>query len=455
MSARETAIINFPETSQSKTSFLSKSIDLISSVNFGIILLILLVLLCLLGMLIRQYNTPEFDAYFAGLSLFQQILYSSLGLFDIYHSWYFTATLGLLSLNIILASIERFPKTWTFISQPKTTVTEKWLNGQKINYFLTLQGTKDEVVEKISNSYKSTGWRKITFNNNVIFAETNVWNRLGAYPVHLALLIIFFGGFLTSQLSFSGEIPLTIGQSANRIQFEQLPFTIICNDLEQKLINPKGSIETNNTLDWLTHLQIKDEYGTHEGIVQLNRPFDYRGYRIFHSNFLPIGKARNVTIQYNSEQLTFKQNETKTLADGSKIRFVDFRANFSLNKETANENSTRYQNPAAVLEIQSPNSSKQTIYAQKSSAIKLLDFERVAEQHILFVRYDPGASVVYIGFALLSLSLIAVFSFSHQRIWCILHATAENTFNVTIGGNINRNQTSFENKFKRVINKII
>lgn len=455
MSARETAIINFPEISQSKTSLLSKSIDLISSVSFGIILLILLILLCFLGMIISQENSPGFEAYFSQLTLFQQILYSSLGLFDVYHSWYFTATLGLLSLNIILASIDRFPKTWSFISQPKIDVSEEWLCKQKPNYSISLQGTKDEVVKKITNNYKSNGWRKIKVGENTLFAESGAWNRLGAYPVHLALLIIFFGGFLTAQLSFSGEIPLTIGQSANRIQSAQLPFTVICTDLEQKLINPKGSTEITNTLDWLTQLQIKDEFGTHEAVVQLNRPFDYRGYRIFHSNFLPMGKARSVTIQYNSEQLNFKQNETKTLADGTNIRLVDFRANFSLNKETANEHSTRYQNPAAVFEIQTPNSKKETVYAQKNSPIKLLDFERVSEQHTLFVRYDPGAPIIYFGFALLSLSLVAVFFFSHQRVWSILQETSENNFIVTIGGNCNRNQTVFENKFKRFINKIL
>lgn len=455
MSAKEAAIINFPENTQPKTSFLSKSIDYLSSVSFGIILLLLLVFLCFLGMVIRQENVSGFEAYFAELSLFQQILYSSLGLFDIYNSWYFTATLGLLSLNIILASVERFPKTWTFISQPKTTVSQKWLQGQKPNYSITLQGNKDEIIKRISDSYKESGWRKIKITENTVFAESGSWNRLGAYPVHLALLTIFFGGFLTSQLSFSGEIPITIGQSANRIQSEQLPFTIICTDLEQKLINPKGSIESNNTLDWLTYLQIKDESGTHETIVQLNRPFDYRGYRIFHSNFLPMGKARSVSVQYNSEQLNFKQNEIKTLADGTNIRLIDFRANFSLKKETANEHSTRYQNPAAVFEIQTPNSKKETVYAQKNSPIRLIDFERVSEQHTLFVRYDPGAAVVYLGFALLSVSLVAVFFFSHQRVWSILEETAENTFKITIGGNANRNEIAFEQKFKRFITKIL
>lgn len=450
MSARETIITDFSQTSKSKFSIL----DYIGSVNFGIILLIALVVLCFLGMIIRQENTPEFAAYFSQLSDFQQILYSSLGLFDIYHSWYFTALLGLLSLNIILASVDRFPKSWTFISTPKTVVSEKWLKGQKPSYTIILQGEKDEIIEKIVNACQSSGWRKITMSENTIFAESGAWNRLGAYPVHLGLLIIFFGGFLTSQLSFSGEIPLTVGQSANRIQSEQLPFTIICKDLEQKLINPKGSIETSNTFDWLTHLQIKDENGTREAIVQLNRPFDYRGYRIFHSNFLPMGKARSVTVQFDSERLTFKQNETKSLADGTSIRFVDFRADFRSDKKSGNENSIRYQNPAAIFEITSANGSRETVYAQKNTPVKLLDFERVSEQHTLFVRYDPGASIVYFGFALLGLSLVAVFFFSHQRVWSILEETAEG-FTVTIGGNSNRNQLGFEDKFRKFIAKFV
>lgn len=455
MSAKEAAVTNFPENAMPNPSFLSKTLDYAASVNFGIILLILLVALCFVGMIVRQENSPDFSVYYASLSPFQQVIYNLLGFFDIYRSWYFSATLGLLSLNIILASAERFPKTWTFISNPKTIVSEKWLKGQKLNYSIELKGEKDEIIEKIVNNYKATGWRKVAINKNVVFAESGAWNRLGAYPVHLALLIIFFGGYLTSQLSFSGEIPLSVGQSANRVQTEKLPFSITCTDLEQKLINLKGSIETNNTLDWLTYLQLKDEDGTHEAIVGLNKPFDYRGYRIFHSKSLPMGKARNATIQYNGENLIFKQNETKILANRTKISLIDFRANFSLEKELPNENSTRYQNPAAVLEIQLPNSKKETVFAQKNTEVKLIDFERVSEQHTLFIRYDPGAKIVYFGFALLSLSIVGVFFFSHQRIWSILEETAENNFKITIGGNSNRNETAFEQKFKNFITKIL
>ncbi|MEJ7713887.1 MAG: hypothetical protein WKF84_29580 [Pyrinomonadaceae bacterium] len=43
---------------------------------------------------------------------------------------------------------------------------------------------------------------------------------------------------------------------------------------------------------------------------------------------------------------------------------------------------------------------------------RLADFEKVADAHVLSVQRDPGATVFYIGGALLGLSLSAVFFFT-------------------------------------------
>src|SRR5262249_20054235 len=51
-----------------------------------------------------------FRAYFAELTPAEQVVYGRLGFFDIYHALYFNLLLLLLSLNIILASIDHFPR---------------------------------------------------------------------------------------------------------------------------------------------------------------------------------------------------------------------------------------------------------------------------------------------------------------------------------------------------------
>ncbi|MCV4785517.1 hypothetical protein OFM36_39405, partial [Escherichia coli] len=64
------------------------------------------------------------------------------------------------------------------------------------------------------------------------------------------------------------------------------PFTIACLDIEQKLIDPRGNIDVNNTLDWRTRIKITDpEYGETVADVALNRPFQYRGYRFFQARY--------------------------------------------------------------------------------------------------------------------------------------------------------------------------
>src|SRR3954469_15548732 len=84
----------------------TRALDLLSSVRFGVVLLVLLAAACVVGMLVVQVNVDGFDKYYAALTPSQRLLYGTLGFFDIYHTWYFNAMLLVLSLNIILSSID-------------------------------------------------------------------------------------------------------------------------------------------------------------------------------------------------------------------------------------------------------------------------------------------------------------------------------------------------------------
>ncbi|HKC63965.1 MAG TPA: cytochrome c biogenesis protein ResB, partial [Pyrinomonadaceae bacterium] len=85
---------------------------------------------------------------------------------------------------------------------------------------------------------------------------------------------------------------------------------------------------------------------------------------------------------------------------------------------------------------------------------RLIDFEKAAAAHILSIQHDPGSTVVYIGFALLALTLIHVFFFSHQRVWALIEEKGRKSYDVVIGGNTNRNRLGFESRFKNLISAI-
>src|ERR1051325_2713661 len=135
-------------------------LNLLSSVRFGVVLLILLVAASMTGMLIMQQNIEDFDKYYAALTPSQKLLYGSLGFFDIYHTWYFNALLLVLSLNIILASIDRFPKTWKVVSRRKLEAGRKWLQGQQHHAALVVEGeSAKEVAERVGRALRGAGLR--------------------------------------------------------------------------------------------------------------------------------------------------------------------------------------------------------------------------------------------------------------------------------------------------------
>ncbi len=392
-----------------------------------------------------------------------------------------------MSLNIVLASIDRFPKTWLFASKPNVTVPVRWLRDQQQNAEAKVAGTVDAAVSRVTKEMKAAGWKKILTaekgGRTFVLGQSGLWNRFGAYAVHVALLTIFAGGFMTAQMGSTGQMPLGLGQRTNLMQdtvveldktnqvTKRLPFEIYCTDLQQKLIKKEGPINAMNTIDWVTRFTITDETGTHDAMVQMNRPFDYRGYRFFQASFIPIGRARTITVNAipagggEPQQIVIARNGSGELADGTKIKFAEFRGNFTVGAEDPNEDTSDYQNPGAVLEVTQPGAAPLTAYAFGEQMAKmpvankpvagytyrLADFEKVGDQHVLSVQRDPGATVVYIGFILLFLTLVAVFFFSHQRVWAAIEPAGDSSVNIIFGGNSNRNLNSFDERFKRFV----
>ncbi len=81
-------------------------------------------------------------------------------------------------------------------------------------------------------------------------------------------------------------------------------------------------------------------------------------------------------------------------------------------------------------------------------------FEKSPLAHVLSIKYDPfNAAFVawYIGgFGLIG-ALCFVFLVSHRRVWSLISETDEGNFEVVFGGNTNRGELGFEDKFKKIV----
>jgi len=238
---------------------LNRVLDFISSVRFGVSLLITLVVLSMIGMLIMQQNVQGFDTYFASLTPAERLVYGRLGIFDIYHSWYFNLILLVLSLNIILASIDRFPSAWSYIVKPKTWATKKWLLTQQQSEIIDISNAgTDDAIAAVRSVFEKNGLKTVVsekHGNRYVFGERGKFNRIGAYLVHVALLTLFLGHFVALQTGFDADVRMVPGDKTDQIQMiqfdldkkekfnVQLPFSLTCTDIQQRLIDPRGSID--------------------------------------------------------------------------------------------------------------------------------------------------------------------------------------------------------------------
>jgi cytochrome c biogenesis protein len=474
------------EASTNSESLIDRGLRLLSSVRFGIVMLLLLLACCVIGMLIMQQNVEGFSQYYQRLSPSQRDLYEKLGLFDIYHSSYFTLLLAITALNIILSSIDHFPTTWRYIRRPRLLATANFIRAQMFNTSREANGTPEKAAEKISAVCRELGLRPKPGKAGdaiTVFAQRNAWNRLGAYVVHLALLTIFVGGFLTSRYGVGGTMEIKPGQASNSfVTFDsglegggaaeaKMPFEVECTDLQQQLVRPEGGLDVMNTIDWLSFVKIKEGGTEVPALIHLNSPVDYRGYRFFQSSFEPVGYARQITIALDGEKgraVTIERNGEAEIEGLGLVRYVNFYPDFTVEHGHPANASDDYNNPAAELRIAAPDGRVRTAFAYSAPAaedaarprrvggeaaddkITLKSYEKVATSHTLTVQYDPGRLPVYVGFALLALSLSGVFFFSHQRVWAVIEPDGKR-LRIHFGGNTNRNKAAFETRFDYLV----
>ena len=139
-----------------------------------------------------------------------------------------------------------------------------------------------------------------------------------------------------------------------------------------------------------------------------------------------------------------------------------------MNQGKSDTRTADYNNPAAILNVTAPGGEKKTAYAFGAKLPpnvpigapvagykwRLKSFEKSPLAHVLSIKYDPfNAAFVawYIGgFGLIG-ALCFVFFVSHRRVWAMIDESENGHCKVALGGNANRGEQGFEDKFKKIV----
>jgi cytochrome c biogenesis protein len=422
---------------------------------------------------------------------------------DMYGSWWFVAFLILFSINLIVCSLDRLPKTWKFIQRPLKPMSETALGSLPIRRAVTLKTSLNVARDEIANILNAAKYKlaEATEGDSVQFySQKFKYARLGAYIVHISIILIFIGAIIGIRYGFKGYLNLPEGRTSNHIYMspsERIPldFTLKCN-----------WYSTEYYADSTTPREFQSEIVVIENgkevlskQIEVNDPLVYKGITFYQSSYgimsgvldefrvqdTPSGGRTN-TIQpafskYPNSLGRFLvtvrpvngQPSTLSLRRGDSFKIpgteisgivIGFSPTLDRDRRTGALGTSSYfkdqlVHPAVAIEVEAPGREKfvgwflqgetTVVIPEAEHEIEFVDFRGI-EYTGLSVAKDPGVWLVYLACIIMSIGLYTTFFISHKKIWVNI-ARDKNSVRIAFGGSVNKNKLHFEKEMDRLL----
>lgn len=264
----------------------------IGSMPVAILLFVLLAVASVIGTVLQQ-NQEQAD-YLHQFGPTWYWTFRSLGLFDMYHTWWFLTILGLLMCSLGACLLRNAPRFLQEMKHRKGTVSDNARKRIEHQFDLTL-GDKDKAVSSIKESLPGWKWMETQVGEILwLRGDKGRFHKLAYIIVHSAMLVILIGGWMGVQFGFRGNMAVPEGRSESEISFLKgtstdylkMPFDVRCDDFSINFFSTGAPSEFRSTL---TILEDGKEMMTSDIIV--NSPLYYKGVRIYQASFGDGGSA--------------------------------------------------------------------------------------------------------------------------------------------------------------------
>ncbi len=444
-----------------------------SSVATGIVLLILVVIASAAGTLILQRPLTEPEQMQRAYSPAVLRWLDATQLTDVFHSWWFVSLLGLLCINIVCASIDRFPGVWRFFSKPYRRPDAHFLTGLPLHAEIPVRSTQSgvEAAERAFRRLRMKPQHVGAGESFSLYAERHRFARLAAYVVHLSLLLILGGGIVDAVWGYRGYMSLSLDGQSNQIDMRDgtkkaIPFTVRCEGAGQE------NYADGSPRRWWSRLTVlEDGREVKRKEIEVNEPLVHRGLRFFQSGYGSTGEVGSIRLlavskknPADSREIVLHPGEKVALDAEHSVQLAAFVPDLVINGNRIESRSDQPNNPAIQLSIasQKAGESKMWLFANypafshPSNAPYDFKFQDLAMGYFtgLQVSYEPGQWAVWAGCILMGIGLIMAFYFVHIRYWAVPVDDGRGRQVLWIGASASKNREQFEERFRLLVKEI-
>ncbi|MEK6646811.1 MAG: cytochrome c biogenesis protein ResB [Candidatus Firestonebacteria bacterium] len=436
----------------------------LASIKFTIVLFVIIAITSIVGTLIIQQADVDFLKQRYGV-LFQ--IFNFLGIFDLYHSWWFIVLLVLLTLNILTCSIDRLGIIFRQIISPPIKVELSYITQQKFNSKIKFKTAPNLINDKISEGLEKFGYAVLGKDENV-FGHKGAWSRIGVILVHFSFFLILVGAAIGGIFGVKGNIEIAEGEKVSQFysRNSQIPYP-----LDFSIYLKKFTVEyypdTQRPKSFISEVEISEkDKVVLDKKIEVNHPLKYKKFSFYQSSFGTSEKVEYIALTVkgvrNKEVFSFKvklDEEFNLPKTDFKAKVEDFLPDFAMDEHMKPfSKSEESNNPAVLISLFKNDKFYVSFWAFKNFPeyhvskglpynFYFNDFKQVYYSG-LQVTKDPGVPFIYIGSGLLLLGLMFSLLSYYRRVWIKIDKDT-----IYIGGYAHRNPVHFEKEFNQIIDK--
>ncbi len=425
-----------------------KILPTLGNLQLAIVLLLVIAVFSILGTVIEQgqatafyqTNYPEKPALFGFLTW--KVLLAT-GLDHVYRTWWYLSLLILFGASLITCTFKRqlpalkwFSRTQKLYTNPKQFqkfALSSELDQRSIDPFLALL---------TENKYK------IIQDGDKVYARKGIAGRIGPIIVHASMIIILTGGIIGALTGFIAQESIASGntfQISNIIDAGPWAGPQIPKDWAVKVNRfwidylPTGEID-----QFYSDLSVLNEAGTEvdRKTIHVNEPLRYKGVTMYQADWSIAG----IAVKFNNSPVLNIPISRLNIPNGR------LWGTFLPVKPDGSDGVSLIVKDMQGLVLIYGTDGKLISTVRKGMSIDIkgvtLTIVDVVGSTGLQIKADPGIPIVYLGFALMMVSVLMSYV-SHSQVWGLY----ENG-KLYLGGTTNRAQVTFEREFIGILDRL-
>ncbi len=323
----------------------------------------------------------------------------------LYTSVWFEFLLGLLCINLVVCSVQRFGGVYQKTFKPSLPANaaevpakiQVQLSGEKQGLQASILKVLRQHGYRITQNADSGAWR--------FLAQKKRWGNWGSFITHIAFVILIAGALLGSIAGFKGFLSAGIGSTVP-IQKINLTKGQISENFAIKINAAEDRILPNGERDnWYTDLSVLENgQEVVRRTLSVNHPFSYHGVTFYQAQF---SQGAKFDVDYKGQHMPAvlqNRGENYFQAPGTDLYLI-----VAAMKTDPQDLIVLYQ----VYKGNAPEPVKTAQLKMGETAnienAYTLKFEGLVPITGLQVKKDPGVGIVWLGSFLLLLGLLLSF----------------------------------------------